>query len=256
MFLMEPERLTLITDEAHPLYDPRVNAPLDESMVLNIMVNGVRVPIIARRNGSAIEVVDGRGRTRAVLEANRRLIAEGNKPHFIRVLTDSGSDADLFGLSISLNEIRREDSPTAKSEKAHRLHNMGYTTQQIAITFGVTRQTVHSWLSLQDLAQPVQDAVEKGEMSATAAAKLANFSRDEQVKRLDDLKQKGKPLTVTTVEKAAKSADNIPAPKMKTRREVEKKLEEILELEDVGQHWNGYIEALKWMLGKETEPVE
>lgn len=36
----EPERLHLVTDRAHPLYDERIHLPLDEAMVLNIMDQG------------------------------------------------------------------------------------------------------------------------------------------------------------------------------------------------------------------------
>nr|VUD31419.1 Uncharacterised protein [Raoultella sp. NCTC 9187] len=32
----EPEKLHLVTDKAHPLYDERVHLPIDKGMVLNI----------------------------------------------------------------------------------------------------------------------------------------------------------------------------------------------------------------------------
>jgi ParB family chromosome partitioning protein len=37
----EPEKLHLVTDKTHPLYDERVHLPIDEGMVLNIMELGV-----------------------------------------------------------------------------------------------------------------------------------------------------------------------------------------------------------------------
>lgn len=33
----EPEKLHLVTDKSHPLYDERIHLPLSEGMVLNIM---------------------------------------------------------------------------------------------------------------------------------------------------------------------------------------------------------------------------
>ena len=42
----EPENLHLVTDKTHPLYDERVNLPIDEGMVLNIKELGVLEPII------------------------------------------------------------------------------------------------------------------------------------------------------------------------------------------------------------------
>jgi len=36
-FMFDPEDLVLVTDEKSPLYDDRVELPVDESLVLNIM---------------------------------------------------------------------------------------------------------------------------------------------------------------------------------------------------------------------------
>jgi hypothetical protein len=36
VLMFEPENLHIVTDKAHPLYDERVNLPIDEGMVLNI----------------------------------------------------------------------------------------------------------------------------------------------------------------------------------------------------------------------------
>ena len=33
MWAIEPEKLTLITDESHPLYDERVHLPVNEELV-------------------------------------------------------------------------------------------------------------------------------------------------------------------------------------------------------------------------------
>jgi ParB family chromosome partitioning protein len=117
MFMIEPERLTLVYDKAHPLYDPRVENPPDESMIANIGVYGVQEPVLVRKNGDAIEVVAGRGRTKAALEANKRLKAEGKTPLLIPAIVKRGSDEDLFGILISENEIRREDSMIGKAKR-------------------------------------------------------------------------------------------------------------------------------------------
>jgi ParB family chromosome partitioning protein len=166
VFMLEPEKLTLVTDPAHPLYDPRVHDEPDEALVRNIMVYGVLEPVLIRKNGERVEVIAGRGRVKAALEANRRLTAEGKQPIRVPAIVKRGQDADMFGVLISENECRREDSPLAKSEKALRLINMGKSTAEVAIAFGVKRQSVESWLALGDVAQPVREAVEAGEISA------------------------------------------------------------------------------------------
>jgi hypothetical protein len=159
---------------------------------------------------------------------------------------------------ISENEIRREDSMIAKGIKARKLLNMGYPIQQIAITFGVSRQAVESWLDTEELPQPIRDAVEAGEIAATAALMLSGdgCSREEQVMRYNDMKQRGTKPTVAAVRNA--TTDNRPASKVKTRKEIERMLAEqglCFDGADNG-YKKGYLDALRWVLGQEvSEPL-
>ncbi len=41
VLMFEPEKLHLVTDKNHLLYDERINLPIDEGMVLNIKELGV-----------------------------------------------------------------------------------------------------------------------------------------------------------------------------------------------------------------------
>lgn len=246
-FLLEPERLTLIYDKAHPLYDPRVEDAPSESMIANIAMHGVLEPIIVRKNGDAIEVVAGRGRTKATLEANRRLVAEGKPPLLIPAIVRGGSDADLFGVVIAENEIRREDSIINKGVKSRKLLNMGYTVQQIAVTFGATRQAVGTWLAADELPDEIKGAVESGELSATAAVQMAGHTKEEQVKRYKDIRAQGVKPTAAMMKSAATSPENRPVEKMKTRRQIEKHISELIN----SPHDTAYLKALRWVLGNE-----
>lgn len=49
VLMFEPENLHIVTDKAHPLYDERVNLPIDEGMVLNIKELDVLERIIVWR---------------------------------------------------------------------------------------------------------------------------------------------------------------------------------------------------------------
>jgi len=250
VFKLEPERLTLVTDKNHPLYDPRVENEPSESMIANIAMHGVLQPIVVRKNGEAIEVVAGRGRTKAALEVNRRFAAEGKPPLLIPAIVRGGSDVDLFGVLISENEIRREDSVINKGEKARKLLNMGYTPQQIAVVFGVTRQAVEQWLAVDELPTPIKEAVGNGEVSATAALQMSGHSREEQVRRYEDIKQRGEKPTVHTMKSAAASPENKAAPKMRTRREIERRKSEYEAHEAESDSFMlGYINALCWVIG-------
>jgi ParB family chromosome partitioning protein len=250
MFLVSPEKLTLVADKNNPLYDPRVEDAPGESMIANIAMHGVLEPIIVRKNGQNIEVVAGRGRTKAAMEVNRRLTAEGKSPLLVPVLVKGGTDADLFGVMISENEIRRGDALLVKGAKARKLLHLGYTVQQIAVTFGVSRQAVDQWLAAEELPEPNKQAVEAGEIKASAALQMARHAREEQVQRFEDIKKNGIKPTVHTMRSAAEAADNQPAPKMKTRKEILHKMNAVAAEGD--EEWRrAYVSALLWVLGKE-----
>jgi hypothetical protein len=128
---------------------------------------------------------------------------------------------------------------------------MGHTVQQIAITFGVSRQAVESWLTVEEMPKQIKDAVKAGEVSATAALQLAGHSRDEQVRRFEELKQGGGKPTVKTMRSASASPDNKPAPKMKTRREIEEEIARLLKCKPQDADLWGRINALRWVIGEE-----
>lgn len=247
-FNMEPEALTLVEDPTHPLYDSRVHHPVDEALMLNIMVNGVLEPVIVRKNAESIEVVDGRSRTKAVRAANERLKAEGKQTLRIPVIVRRGRDADLFGVVISANECRRNDELLVKIEKATRLMDMGKNEGEVAIAFGVSRTTVDTWLAVQDLAEPIRQAIETGEISVTAAASLARFSKEEQVEKFERLKTEGVKPSVRQLREVAKDSPTV-RPRLRSRKEIEARL---LELPEEGQRSDlekGFALALLWVQG-------
>ena len=247
-FNLEPEALTLIDDPTHPLYDSRVHQPVDEALMFNIMVNGVLEPIIVRKNGEAIEVVDGRSRTKAVLAANEILKAEGKQTLRIPVIVRRGRDADLFGIVISANECRRNDELLVKIEKATRLMDMGKSEDEVAIAFGVSRTTVDTWLAVQDLAEPVRKAIETGEISVTAAASLARFSREEQIERYRQIKAEGGKPSVRRLREVAKEAPTTRL-RLKSRKEIEARLQTLPDEEKRSDFERGFALALGWVQG-------
>ncbi len=207
-FAIEPERLVIVTDEKHHLYDERVKLPLDENLVRNIMVHGVQVPVLVVKEGNDILVVDGRQRVRAAIEANLRLEKEGAAPVRITILPKRGHDSELFSICILANEMRQDDSPLVKARKANRLLTMNPDKKACAATFGVSAAQLDRWLALLDLDPKVQKAIERGDVSATAATELVGLSREDQVAQLDVLKQgseaTGVKATAKTVKRAVK----------------------------------------------------
>ncbi len=225
-FAIEPERLTIVTDEKHHLYDERVKLPVEENLVRNIMVHGVQVPVLVVKEGNDILVVDGRQRVRAAIEANLRLEKEGAAPVKITILPKRGHDSELFSICILANEMRQEDSPLVKARKANRLLTMNPDKRACAATFGVSLAQLERWLALLDLDPKVQKAIERGDVSATAAAELAGLSREDQVAQLDGLKENseatGVKATAKTVKRAVKKGAGASEYEAPTKRDIRK----------------------------------
>jgi ParB family transcriptional regulator, chromosome partitioning protein len=190
-FLLEPERLKLVTDQAHPLFDARVLWEPEESLIRNIMAHGVKVALLVRKDGDDILVVDGRQRTKAALEANRRLVKEGKEPVKVKVMLERGDDADLFGTMVLTNALRRGNTPMMTARDVFRYVGMGRTVPEAAVTFGLTQQQVNGYLALLEMSPKAQKRVEAGTLSVNAAVALAKLSRADQEKALEELDADG-----------------------------------------------------------------
>lgn len=193
LLLFEPENLTVVTDPKHPLYDERVNEPIDEALVRNIMRYGVKQSISVRLNGAlddgrpCVEVVAGRRRVLHAIEANRRLVAEGKIPLRVPARPERGSDADIFGVMISENEQRKGDSIVARAEKLNRYLQMGRTKEEAEVTFGMSPSTIENYLKILECAAPVKAAMADGRIPTTAARQFAAMPRDQQATALKDM---------------------------------------------------------------------
>ena len=191
LLMVEPETLVIVHDESDPLYDERGSWPINEAMVKNIMVHGVLVPIIARKNGEELQVEDGRQRVINACEANKRLKKEGSHPIRVRVDVRADDDKRAMGVMVSTNEQRRGDVIITKAHKMQRLMTHGMTEDEVATEFGVTTASVKNYLLLLECAKPVQDAVSKGKLSADIAKKMAKLPKAEQVEALEKLIAEG-----------------------------------------------------------------
>jgi len=217
-FAMDPSKLTIIgldTDDGpeHFLYDKRIKLPVDEALTRNIMMNGIIHNVTVAKDGDRVLVVAGRQRVRSAREANVRLERQGLQPIQVPVSVRRGEDADLFGVFMSENELRRPDSPLVKAEKAQRLLNMGKSEDEVAIHMGLSKQHLKQLLKLMELAPKVRRAVDGDRLSASAAMELHGLTRDAQEAKLGSLlvdgPAKGKRVTAKD---AKRSKDAIVAP--------------------------------------------
>ena len=209
-FAVDPKDLVIVgldTDDGpeHPLYDDRVKLPLDESMVLSIMVRGVLETVLVRKDGDAVQVIAGRQRVRCAREANARLKKEGGAQIRVPVMVRKGAEADHMGVAITENEIRRDDTPSIRALKLQRYLALGRSEAEAAVAFGVSLQTIKNWGRMSDLDPKVLKAVDSGKIPASAAWNLSELPRDEQKTELEKLLSNGH-ATVKATTKAAKNA--------------------------------------------------
>jgi ParB family chromosome partitioning protein len=261
MFYFDPDTLVMSNDPTDPLYDPRMDAPINEHLVLSIMSQGITTPILIKKQGGRPVVIDGRQRVRCAREANRRLREAGADPITIPCDLKAGDDIDLYSISLTANEHRLDDDPMTKAAKAARLSNSGKMDEEIAVIFGVSLATVKSWTKLFELAKPVRDAVKAGKIAASAAIKLYGLPEEEQKAALEEALATAKPEeTGEPRKKRAKVSSKVAAAvarsaKAKATGKRPKSVRRKDEVEAViAAHPDaGFIPILKWFLGAEFD---
>lgn len=246
VLFFEPEKLNLVADKNHALYDERIHLPLNEGMVLNMMDQGVLEPIIVWKDPETglSCVVDGRQRVKHAIEANKRLQKEGKKPLLVPAVTKRGSAVRMMQAMISANEIRQEDTPLGRAKKMADALERGHDEKDLSLLFGVGVQTVRATLALLDTTQAVQDAVEAGTVNLTQARQLASMPPEEQRQKVKELENAASGATGHEKSRRQRQVLGEQKPRMKSRREITKALESA-----EGE----YADALRWVLNEGEE---
>lgn len=282
LFRVDPDTLTIIgidTDDGpeHQLWDERIKLDIDESMVLNIMELGVREPVVVVVQGKGdnklAAVVDGRQRVRHAREANKRLLKRGEPALQVPVIAEKGmSEKEQTLLSASLNEIRQDDPVMTKAAKAARMKARGSSFKEIALSFGVTEQTVGLWVNINSLSDTVKKAISDGRITPTAAGQFAGLKPEEQKSALAELlaeaEASGEKPTVNNAKHKARSKKNggtmtVAAPKRRILRRVIENGAEVLS-EDflagvrfaIGELNPKSVKGLTALMSKDAPPAE
>ena len=226
----EPEKLHLVTDKTHPLYDERIHLPISEAMVLNIMDQGVLEPIIVWKDPETglSCVVDGRQRVRHTLEANKRLSKLGKEPLLVPGVPKRGSAIRMAQAMVSANEIRQADTPLGRAKKMADALERGHDEDDLALMFGVSVQTV-------------RDAVESGTVTVTQARQLASLKPEEQREKVKQIETATAGTTGHEKARRQRQVLGEAKPRIRSRKEITKALEGAS---------GEFAEALRWVLGE------
>jgi ParB family chromosome partitioning protein len=193
-FTGDPSIFTIITDKEHPLYDERIEIPLDEpklaALVESVYEYGVKKQIHVLRDGDKLLVKDGNQRVRAATEANKRRKQSGFDPIQIPFKVVRDADGESQSEKATMN-IHVSSPPMMTARLALRLEKNGRSREQIAVALGCTTTMVENYLKLFDCAPEVQKAVEERKVPPTVARKLAELPREKQKAALDEMLEKG-----------------------------------------------------------------
>ncbi|QTP32591.1 putative chromosome-partitioning protein ParB [Burkholderia glumae] len=249
LLTFDPDDLTLVTDETHPLYDERVHWPLNEAMVRNIDFQGVLQPIEVTKNPEtgAIEVVMGRQRVKNAREANRRRRDRGDLPRlipaFVRKFEPKERNKKLSGAVASENTMRQAETPLSRAGKMSR--NLEYYTEaEVAMLFGCSVQAVRDSLSLLECCADVQKAVEAEHINLTHAKALAKMEPAEQRAKVKELIAAGTGVKGHAKARAQRAVIDGGAPRMRSRATIEA---ELAAAPADGER----AAALRWVLGQD-----
>lgn len=219
VYTFDPNEVVLVDDKTSAIYDDRINLDYDEALVLNMMYapdpegppQGVLKHLIGRRNNESgkVEIVDGRRRTKAAREANRRLKKQGREPIRLPVHVRRANDALSMSMMISSNGFALEDSPMNRAKKAQRFIDLGRDESEVATLMGVSKATVGNLLSLLDAPAVVRNAVDAGKISASDGYKLSREEPQEAKKKLSELIEKAPRTPGKKRSKNAKKAREI-----------------------------------------------
>jgi ParB family chromosome partitioning protein len=209
----------------------RASLPVDESMVINVLKYGIIQPVrcISTGKGETLQrlVIAGRQRVKAARVANERLEKEGSTLRImVPVMFESGSDeARTFGVRISENEIRRDDSLLIKASNAVDMATrFGCSRAEIADTFGVSQATISQWFKLNTLAKPVKDAVAQGLLTASGALQLAELPLDKQASKLAEIMVSKSTETTQTEATTPNATTEAPKHRKATENDVKRAL--------------------------------
>lgn len=161
--------------------DPERLQPPESGLVDSILEHGVNdaITVVPIRSSAGERptirvVVNGRQRTMAAREANKRCAAGEtiSVPYVVR------KEADEVSVSVS-NEWHKPMSAVAKARQAQRLLKIGKTKAQVCAVFRgpdgktISRGTLDNWLSLLKLPAEQQEAIATGTLAPTAGYALA-----------------------------------------------------------------------------------
>jgi ParB family chromosome partitioning protein len=150
-----------------------------KQMIKSVERYGIIHPIILRRVGKQLLLVDGRRRLLCARKLNLQFIPT-------RIFSDEWS-VDAI-VSLLLNE-QRAANPLAELQSIEVLLAKDLSVNEICLETGLSLQKIKSLLRLQNLIEPIREAFNDGRIKVSTAYSLAKMKENQQRKLLPVLKE-------------------------------------------------------------------
>jgi ParB/RepB/Spo0J family partition protein len=212
LWLLDPDTILIVgydTNDGieHPLVNERVlklkregfNRP---ELVDSLVAEGQQQNVVVRKNGDKIECIVGRNRVLAGREI-KKLHGE----FFLRSVQSKNNDVGaITGAIEAENGVRQDDDMLTKARNAQRLLNMGQTKEVIARKMGMRSvEVLDNHLRVLELSPKMQAAVERGVITATAAATFADMAHEEQDAKIEAAEAAGLIISVPEARRQKKA---------------------------------------------------
>jgi hypothetical protein len=185
--------------EIKPGFNVREDFSDTPTFAKDIVKNGQHSPVIISVEGEHIYLVDGERRLRAITYAIKELQAPVEGVWCVKENKGSNEETriiTMFGSGTNVKPL----TPTEQAKAVKRLIDLGWNEKKIAIQLGRPVTFVNDLLNLSGASTQIRQAVEKKQITKTAAIKLAKASDAEAAKLLG----KDVRVKVKDVEKATK----------------------------------------------------
>jgi ParB-like chromosome segregation protein Spo0J len=227
LWKLDPDKIVIVgydTDDGleHPLVNERLLKMKREGfnrpeLIASLMAEGQQQNVVVRKNGQddagedRLECVIGRNRVLAGREVKRLLREAGGDGVFMlrAVLRKNNDVGSLTGAVAAENGVRYDDDMLTKARDAQRLLDMGQSKLDVARKMGMRSvEVLDNHLRVLELSPKMQDAVERGVITATAAATFADMSHEDQDAKIAEAEAAGIIISVPEArrQKKARSA--------------------------------------------------
>jgi hypothetical protein len=265
-FMFDPDKLILITDPKHKLYQATAVQKPPQWMIDSILLHGVKAAIKVRkgpmrRNVQLMEVIYGRRRVLATRAANVIRKSRGEEPYLIPGDVFLGTDEEALTLIQIENHHRERPSMLDDAIAARNALELGTPKAQVLEQMRWTAGELAQHLALLDCDKSVQDAIAARLIPDKTVKALAKLERSEQVEAVKELVAKGATGAKAARAELAKSHPDSAGsvakqPRGRTRKQIEAKRDKLEEMLATAPAKNklaleSYITSLRWVLGEE-----